>query len=61
MTDEKLAECMTHLEYYLDVSGINERVEKVGRLDLGDGPAEETEDEPPVTGNVVPLQQQAAE
>lgn len=36
MEPEKLAETMYHLEHYLEVSGINERVAKVGRLDLGD-------------------------
>jgi hypothetical protein len=36
MPDEKLAECMYHLEHYLEVSGINERVKKVGALPLGD-------------------------
>lgn len=36
MTDEKLAEWHHHLMYYLDASGINERVEKVGRLPLDD-------------------------
>lgn len=36
MADEKLAETMMHLEHYLEVSGINERVKKVGRLPLGD-------------------------
>lgn len=44
MTDEKLAECLTHLDYYLDVSGVNDRVAKVGRLDLGDQPGEEVEE-----------------
>ena len=58
MPDEKLAECMTHLEYYLDVGGINARVEKVGRLDLGDQPGEEAETEPDES-NVVSLQSAA--
>ena len=47
MPDEKLAECMAHLMFYLDAAGINERVEKVGRLDLGDGPGEGEEDPKP--------------
>jgi hypothetical protein len=36
MPDEKLAECHHHLMAYLDSSGIDERVEKVGRLPLDD-------------------------
>lgn len=36
MQDEKLAEFMYHLTAYLDSSGISDRVEKVGRLPLGD-------------------------
>ena len=55
MPDEKLAETMTHFLYYLDASGINARVEKVGRLELGDQPgeseAEETE-QPEKSSNV---------
>ena len=45
MADEKLAECMTHFEHYLEAAGINARVEKVQRLPLKDGPdAEDGED-----------------
>lgn len=36
MPDEKLAEAHHHLMAYLDSSGIEERVKKVGRLPLGD-------------------------
>lgn len=36
LPDEKLAEELTFLLAYLDLSGINDRVEKVGRLPLGD-------------------------
>jgi hypothetical protein len=56
MTDEKLAEYMTHLEHYLEVSGLNARVEKVSRLPLGDQPGE-TEGRP---SNITRLQPQAA-
>ena len=51
MPDEKLAECLYHLTAYLQHSGINDRVEKVGRLPLNDDAAD----------NVVSIDKHAAE
>ena len=48
MQDEKLAELKFHLDAYFDQSGIDARVEKVGRLPLNDD-------------NVVDLKADAAE
>ena len=38
MTDEKLAECLLHLDHYIEVAGLADRAAKVGRLELGDDP-----------------------
>ena len=41
---EKLAETMDHLEYYLDVGGLEDRRQSAQRLPMGDQPGEREED-----------------
>lgn len=47
MEPEKIADFLDHLDYLLDVSGIEERASKVERLPLGDGAADDADAKPP--------------
>lgn len=52
MTDEKLAECLMHLDHYLEAGGLRARAAKVPGFDFQ---GEEAETEEPAGQNVTPI------